>query len=47
MQMLRDFAGALRGLLVIVGLTGAVALGGYILIAARAPTLIAAAHADH
>jgi hypothetical protein len=47
MQMLRDFAGALRGLLVIMGLTGAVALGGYILIDARAPTLIATAHADH
>jgi hypothetical protein len=47
MQMLRDFVGALRGLLVIMGLTGAVALGSYILIDARAPTLIAAAHANH
>ncbi len=45
--MLRDFAGALRGLLLIMGLTGAVALGGYILVDARAPALIAAAHANH
>ena len=45
--MLRDLAGALRGLWVIIGLAGAVALGGYVLIDARAPTFIAAAHADH